>query len=231
MRLSELRRSSPGTGSGSRSTRRATRRSAPASPPTSPGPRRHRYGAMRDLVIGVTVVLADGTIASSGGKVVKNVAGYDLGEALLGLARPARPDRARSRCASTRARRRRRPSSPRATTRARSGGSSSRSQLEPSAVDFLPPGRLARPLRGQRGRASPRRCAACPGEPADAPVWDGERGSARSAPAAARPSTGRSCLLARPGVGLAFVAEPPPRALVAARRARARRFDPRGSPR
>ena len=30
------------------------------------GPRRHRYGAMRDLVIGVTVVLADGTIASSG---------------------------------------------------------------------------------------------------------------------------------------------------------------------
>ena len=42
------------------------------------GPRRHRYGTARDLVIGVTVVLADGTIASSGGKVVKNVAGYDL---------------------------------------------------------------------------------------------------------------------------------------------------------
>ena len=36
------------------------------------------YGAMRDLIIGVTLVLADGTIASSGGKVVKNVAGYDL---------------------------------------------------------------------------------------------------------------------------------------------------------
>ena len=48
------------------------------------GPRRHRYGAMRDLVIGVTVVLADGTIASSGGKVVKNVAGYDLAKLFSG---------------------------------------------------------------------------------------------------------------------------------------------------
>ena len=48
------------------------------------GPRRHRYGAMRDLVIGVTVVLADGTIASSGGRVVKNVAGYDLGKLFSG---------------------------------------------------------------------------------------------------------------------------------------------------
>ena len=33
---------------------------------------------MRDLIIGITLVLADGTIAKSGGKVVKNVAGYDL---------------------------------------------------------------------------------------------------------------------------------------------------------
>ena len=48
------------------------------------GPRRHRYGAARDLVIGLTVVLADGTIASSGGKVVKNVAGYDLGKLFCG---------------------------------------------------------------------------------------------------------------------------------------------------
>ena len=36
------------------------------------------FGALRDLIIGVTLALADGTIASSGGKVVKNVAGYDL---------------------------------------------------------------------------------------------------------------------------------------------------------
>jgi glycolate oxidase FAD binding subunit len=48
------------------------------------GPRRHRYGAPRDLVLGVTVVLPDGTIASSGGKVVKNVAGYDLSKLLCG---------------------------------------------------------------------------------------------------------------------------------------------------
>jgi glycolate oxidase FAD binding subunit len=42
------------------------------------GPRRYRYGTARDLLIGVTVVLADGTVARAGGKVVKNVAGYDL---------------------------------------------------------------------------------------------------------------------------------------------------------
>jgi glycolate dehydrogenase FAD-binding subunit len=48
------------------------------------GPRRHRYGTARDLVLGVTVVLADGTIANSGGKVVKNVAGYDLGKIFCG---------------------------------------------------------------------------------------------------------------------------------------------------
>ena len=39
---------------------------------------------MRDLVIGVTVVLAGGMVASSGGKVVKNVAGYDLGKLFSG---------------------------------------------------------------------------------------------------------------------------------------------------
>jgi glycolate oxidase FAD binding subunit len=39
---------------------------------------RLRFGALRDLIIGVTLALADGTLASSGGKVVKNVAGYDL---------------------------------------------------------------------------------------------------------------------------------------------------------
>ena len=48
------------------------------------GPLRHRFGSMRDLVIGVTVVLPDGLRASSGGKVVKNVAGYDLGKLFCG---------------------------------------------------------------------------------------------------------------------------------------------------
>jgi glycolate oxidase FAD binding subunit len=48
------------------------------------GPRRHRFGTPRDLVLGVTLVLADGTVASAGGKVVKNVAGYDLGKLVCG---------------------------------------------------------------------------------------------------------------------------------------------------
>lgn len=48
------------------------------------GPRRLRYGTVRDLLIGVTVVLADGSTASAGGKVVKNVAGYDLGKLYTG---------------------------------------------------------------------------------------------------------------------------------------------------
>jgi glycolate oxidase FAD binding subunit len=48
------------------------------------GPRRLRYGTVRDLIIGSTVVLADGTVARSGGKVVKNVAGYDLAKLFCG---------------------------------------------------------------------------------------------------------------------------------------------------
>jgi len=48
------------------------------------GPRRFRYGAPRDLLIGITIVRADGVVAHSGGKVVKNVAGYDLGKLFSG---------------------------------------------------------------------------------------------------------------------------------------------------
>jgi glycolate oxidase FAD binding subunit len=50
------------------------------------GPRRLRYGSPRDLLIGITIVLANGTVAKSGGKVVKNVAGYDLGKLFAGSA-------------------------------------------------------------------------------------------------------------------------------------------------
>lgn len=42
------------------------------------GPLRHRYGAPRDLIIGVELALSDGTVAHGGGRVIKNVAGYDL---------------------------------------------------------------------------------------------------------------------------------------------------------
>jgi glycolate oxidase FAD binding subunit len=50
----------------------------------SSGPRRYSYGTVRDLIIGITVVLPDGTIAKAGGKVVKNVAGYDLSKLFTG---------------------------------------------------------------------------------------------------------------------------------------------------
>ena len=48
------------------------------------GPLRHRYGGVRDLVVGASVVLSDGTIAKSGGKVIKNVAGYDVAKLFAG---------------------------------------------------------------------------------------------------------------------------------------------------
>ncbi len=48
------------------------------------GARRHRFGTSRDLVIGMTLVRADGTVARGGGKVVKNVAGFDVPRLLVG---------------------------------------------------------------------------------------------------------------------------------------------------
>lgn len=48
------------------------------------GSLRLRFGALRDLIIGATLALPDGTLASSGGKVVKNVAGYDLPKLVTG---------------------------------------------------------------------------------------------------------------------------------------------------
>jgi glycolate oxidase FAD binding subunit len=48
------------------------------------GPLRHRYGAPRDLLLGIRVALADGTLARAGGTVIKNVAGYDLAKLFAG---------------------------------------------------------------------------------------------------------------------------------------------------
>jgi glycolate oxidase FAD binding subunit len=48
------------------------------------GPRRHRHGTARDLIIGVEMALVDGRTAKAGGRVVKNVAGYDLSRLLCG---------------------------------------------------------------------------------------------------------------------------------------------------
>ena len=51
---------------------------------TRSGPRRMLYGSPRDLVVGTTMVRGDGVVSTSGGKVVKNVAGYDLAKLLGG---------------------------------------------------------------------------------------------------------------------------------------------------
>ena len=48
------------------------------------GPRRRQYGGLRDVVLGLKVVLPDGSLASFGGRVLKNVAGYDLGKLFIG---------------------------------------------------------------------------------------------------------------------------------------------------
>src|SRR6266702_3381404 len=110
------------------------------------GPRRHRFGAMRDLVIGVTVVLADGSVASAGGKVVKNVAGFDLGKLFCGsrgrlglIARVALRLHPRPRDERT------------LIGPAELWSAVHRSQLDPIAADLLWPGRLALLVAGGRG--------------------------------------------------------------------------------
>jgi glycolate oxidase FAD binding subunit len=109
------------------------------------GPLRHRFGAARDLVLGVTLVLADGTIASAGGKVVKNVAGYDLARLVCGSrGRLALIGRASFRLHPVpRASRTLVVEADRPGELAAAVGALLRSQLEPSAVDLLHPGRLA----------------------------------------------------------------------------------------
>jgi len=116
------------------------------------GPRRHRYGTARDLVIGVTVVLADGTIASSGGRVVKNVAGYDLAKLFCGsegrlglIARVAlrlhpRPEATRTLVVPVSS----------AADAGEKAWAILRAPLAASAVDLLWPGRLAVLFEGGR---------------------------------------------------------------------------------
>ena len=68
-----------------RSRRRAPRRRVGGVVATAAsGPLRTRFGTPRDLVIGASFVLADGTVGRSGGKVVKNVAGFDVAKLLVG---------------------------------------------------------------------------------------------------------------------------------------------------
>jgi len=48
------------------------------------GPLRHRYGTARDWLLGTRVVHADGSTSKSGGRVVKNVSGYDMHKVYVG---------------------------------------------------------------------------------------------------------------------------------------------------
>src|SRR5439155_1739609 len=168
------------------------------------GPRRHRYGAMRDLVIGVTVVLADGTIASSGGKVVKNVAGYDLGKLFSGsrgrlglIARVAlrlhpRPAASATVVVET-------------DDLRTAWGEIHRSQLTPSAVDVLPPDRIALLFEGAQA-AVDRQVETCLGaRHPDRSVWD--ESAARQANRRPVQFAWQPCLLGRPGVGRERVEE------------------------
>jgi glycolate oxidase FAD binding subunit len=141
------------------------------------GPLSHRYGTPRDLVLGVTLVLGDGTVASSGGKVVKNVAGYDLAKLVCGsagrLALIARvslrlhplPAASATLVVET--------DDPAEVVRALR-----LSQLQPSALDVLHPGRVAVLFEGRAAAVEAQLEAAralVGGLQVDVGVWDEAR--------------------------------------------------------
>ena len=178
------------------------------------GPLRHRFGAPRDLILGVTLVLADGTVANAGGKVVKNVAGYDLGRLVCGSrGRLALIARASFRLHPL----------PRATRTlvvessdvAGVVATMLSSQLEPSALDVLHPGRVAVLFEGSE-RAVETQVAATRalvgGEEAGAEVWAEARERQGAARGRVRFDPGRlgqaladmSEAVIRPAAGVAY---------------------------
>jgi glycolate dehydrogenase FAD-binding subunit len=212
------------------------------------GPLRHRFGAPRDLVLGVTLVLADGTVASAGGKVVKNVAGYDLARLVCGsrgrLALIARasfrlhplPKAARTLVVET-------------EDAARVVAQFLRSQLQPSALDVLHPGRVAALFEGSERAVSAQldsaTLALVGGSAGDGAVWEESR--ARQAAARGRlrfPPGDLSRALAdtteavvRASAGVAYTREPQPKDMSQSETADAHRrlverirreLDPRG---
>ena len=183
------------------------------------GPRRHRFGTPRDLVLGVTLVLGDGTVASAGGTVVKNVAGYDLGKLVCGsrgrLALIARvslrlhpvPVSARTVVVATR-------------NAAAVVAALRRSQLVPSALDVLHPGRVAVLFEGGEAAVAAQVAAALAlvgGAESDDEVWDEsrERQAASRGVIRFRPGELASHLrgldpgsVVRAGSGVAFIPTP-----------------------
>lgn len=184
------------------------------------GPLRHRFGAPRDLLLGVTLVLADGTVASAGGKVVKNVAGYDLGRLVCGsrgrLALIARasfrlhplPRAARTLVADP-------------DDVAGAVAALRRSQLEPSALDVLHPGRVAVLFEGSERAVEAQLEAArrlMGGEESGPEIWAESRARQAAAQGRARFDPGHLAetltelgeAIVRPAAGVAYVPERTP---------------------
>ncbi len=179
------------------------------------GPLRHRFGAPRDLVLGVTLVLADGTIASAGGKVVKNVAGYDLARlvcgsngtlALIGrvsLRLHPRPAAARTLVIET-------------DETVSVVSPLIRSQLQPSALDVLHPGRIAVLFEGSERAVDAQLTAArglVGGDETGPEVWEEARRRQGAAEGRVRFEPGRLAdvlselpeAVVRPAAGIAYV--------------------------
>jgi glycolate oxidase FAD binding subunit len=201
------------------------------------GPLRHRYRAVRDLLLGITVALADGSVATAGGKVIKNVAGYDLMKLFAGSfgtlgvilevavrLHPLPPERVTA--AGT-------TGDPEAIQRAASAVTHAPLEAEAVDVDWADGSgsllvRLAGAAPGPRARAAVDLIAA-EGVPADLveeddALWDRQRARQRSAQATVVRVSGRQsalarmidaaarsggALVARAGSGLAWVELPP----------------------
>ncbi len=207
------------------------------------GPLRHRFGPPRDHLIGATLVLGDGTIVNSGGKVVKNVAGYDLARLMCGsrgsLALIAQvalrlhpaPEATGSLLVET-------------LEPARIVARLAGSQLQPSAVDILHPGRVLVLFEG-RGAAVQEQLASAEsllgGSPAGGEAWRESRERQGSAEGRVRFVPGELAAtlasleeaVVRPAAGIAYVPFATPDGRTAGEHALATalkaQLDPRGT--
>jgi glycolate oxidase FAD binding subunit len=211
------------------------------------GPLRHRYGAPRDLVLGVTLVLADGTVSNAGGKVVKNVAGYDLARLVCGSAgRLAVVAHASFRLHPLpRAMRTLVLETGEAAAVAESVLLLLRSQLRPSALDVLHPRRVAVLFEGSERAveaqlASARRLVGGEVAEPEPEAWEesrsrqaASRGRVRFAPGElAETLTLLEEAVVRPAAGVAYVPHPvepdTPDGVARLQETIRRAFDPRG---